>query len=187
MTFPSTVKDFTLFDFNKDSYVDLAVAAPDEVKTYFNDGSGTMNITESLFPPGDNEVIASDDLDNKGTSDVVVGNTTGTMVKINDVDGQTQEIQYLDSGATKVLVTEDLDGDGKKDLITATETGDNVIWTKDETGLFVDSGQSIFTWSTESIVTEDVNSDGCMDLIVTDCDGGEVTFINDCTGNFTVQ
>lgn len=186
-SFPSTVKDYTLFDFNKDGSVDLAVAAPNEVKTYFNDGTGSMNVTESLFPPGHNEVIASDDLDNKGTSDVLVGNTSGTLVKVNDADGQTEEVQYLDSGDTKVLVAEDFDGDGKKDLITATETGENVIWKKDETGLFVDTNQDIFTWGTEAIEAHDVNNDGCIDLVVTDSDGQTVTFINDCTGNFTVQ
>ena len=74
-------------------------------------------------------------------------------------------MQYLDSGDTKVLVAEDLDGDGKKDLITATETGENVIWKKDEAGLFVDTNQDIFTWGTEAILAHDVNNDGCIDLV----------------------
>ena len=96
-------------------------------------------------------------------------------------------MQYLDSGDTKVLVAEDLDGDGKKDLITATETGENIVWTKDEDGLYSDTGQSIFTWGTESIEIGDANNDGCPDLIVTDSNNLSVTFINDCSGNFTAQ
>jgi len=109
------------------------------------------------------------------------------VVKANDASGQTQELQYLDSGDTKVIVTEDLDGDGKKDLITATETGENIVWSKDANGLYTDTGQSIFTWGTESIETSDVNADGCPDLIVTDSNDVSVIFINDCSGNFTVQ
>ena len=146
-----------------------------------------MTAVESLFPPGQNKVIASDDLDSKGTSDVVVGNTSGTLVKVNDESGQTREIQQLDSGDTKVVVAKDLDGDGKKELITATETGENVIWKKDETGRFVDTNQAIFSRSTESIETGDINNDGCTDLIVKETDGNEVIFINDCAGNFTAQ
>ncbi|GEM_PF-3938998 len=186
-SFPSPVKDYTVFDFNKDGSVDIALAKSGEVLTYFNDGSGSMSITESLFPPGQNKVITSDDLDNKGASDVVVGNSSGTLVKSNDASGQTQEIQQLDSGDTKVVVATDLDGDGKKDLITASETGETVIWKKNETGQYVDSGQAIQTWGTESLKTEDVNHDGCIDLIVTDNTGYEVVFINDCAGNFTAQ
>ncbi len=185
--FPSNLKDFTLFDFNKDGYPDLALAESTEVRTYFNDGSAVMNETDSLFPPGDNNVIKSDDLDQKGTSDVVVGSSEGTLVKILDENGDTQELQFLESGDTKTMVTADLDGDGKQEIITSTDTGENVIWSKDEDGLFSDTAENVFTWGTESIMAQDVNEDGCIDLVITDDSGQEVVFINDCTGHFTLQ
>ena len=185
--FPVPVKDFSLFDFNKDGSIDIAIAGTNAIRTYFNNGIGTMSVSETVLPSGENKVIESDDLDNKGTSDVLVGNSEGTIIKVNDETGLTDEFQYLASGDTSVLLAADLTGDTRKEVITATESGENIIWIKDAEGLYVDTNQNVYTWGTQSIKAIDINMDGCMDLIITDGYDQNVVFMNDCNGNFTLQ
>ena len=133
------------------------------------------------------QVIESDDLDNKGTSDVLVGNSEGTIIKVNDETGVTDEFQYLESGDTSILLAADLAGDARKEVVTATVTGENIIWVKNADGQYVDSNQNVYTWGIQSIKTIDINLDGCMDLVVTDGHDQDIVFINDCNGNFTLQ
>lgn len=90
-----------------------------------------MSVSETVLPVGENKVIESDDLDNKGTSDVLVGNSEGTIIKVNNETGVTDELQYLASGDTTVLLAADLTGNSRKEVITATATGENIIWVKD--------------------------------------------------------
>lgn len=186
-TFPVPVKDFTLFDFNKDSSIDIAIAGVHAVRTYFNDGLGVMNATETVLPSGENKVIESDDLDNKGTSDVMIGNSEGTIIKVNDETGLTDEFQYLASGDTNILLATDLAGDARKEVVTATATGENIVWVKDADGQYIDSNQNVYTWGTQSIKAVDINTDGHMDLVIIDGYDQDIVFINDGNGNFTLQ
>ncbi len=185
-TWPSLIRDFTLFDFNRDGYMDLSLAGTGEVYTYFNNGDGVMSLTDVVFPPGQNHVIESDRMDAGNTSDILVGNTDGTFIKVNDETGQTVEYQYLNSGDTRILLTADVTGDGQNELITATETGETILWTKDETGLY-GTLQTLLTWGATSVRTVDVTKNGCPDLIVVDDYDQSVVFINDCNGFFTLQ
>jgi hypothetical protein len=185
-TWPSLIRDFTLFDFNRDGYMDLSLAGIEDVYTYFNNSNGVMNLTDVLFPPGQNHVIESDRMDAGDTSDILVGNTDGTFVKVNDATGQTVEYQYLNSGDTRILLTVDVTGDGLNELITVTITGETILWTKDETGLY-GAMQTLLTWGATSVRTVDVTENGCPDLIVMDDSDQAIVFINDCTGFFTLQ
>ena len=185
-TWPSLIKDFTLLDFNGDGYMDLSLAGINEVYTYFNVGNGVMNLAETFFPPGRNHVIHSDKMDTGDTSEIIVGNTRGTLIKVYDTSGLTEAYQNLASGNTQILLTVDVTGDGQKELITATITGEIDIWSKTEIGLY-HSLQRLHTPGITSIQSEDVTENGCPDLIVIDGNGNSIVFINDCNGFFTLK
>jgi hypothetical protein len=185
--FNGITKDFSISDFDLDGYIDIVLAQSTKIQTRINDGAGIFINQEELTLPGTNKVVKADDLDASGRSDVVIGNTEGMVVKKNDQEGETEELQVLESGDTNDVKMADFNGDGKKEIVTVTITGENLIWKKNEEGLFVDSGQNVWTYGTESLDIIDINDDDCLDITVTDQYGYQVVFINDCLGNFSVQ
>ncbi|HEX6187226.1 MAG TPA: FG-GAP-like repeat-containing protein [Pyrinomonadaceae bacterium] len=122
-------------DFNKDNFLDLAVANTDShnVSILKGDGLGSFgsatNFPANSFPLS----ISSGDFDGDGKLDLAVGaNSTGDRISIlrGDDTGQFSAPSSFSAGSGPYdLVGGDLNGDGSSDLAVANASSNNVsVW-----------------------------------------------------------
>jgi hypothetical protein len=181
------------FDANGDGHLDLIIASGSiefgafssfyQDRLYLNDGNGNFIKTLQYFSPTPTSFVLSQDLDQDGFADLIIGTRgipfaygipAGIQIWKNDGKGSFHEITssfgksiqslgMLTSGALA-----DLDGDGKVELILAGEwtpiyvfeiTKNQLIDKTAEYGLAETGG----LWN--CLLVEDINGDGKPDII----------------------
>jgi hypothetical protein len=173
-------------DFNGDGHLDVVFAefGNQATRVHFNNGSGA----DPVFTAGDfadlgdpairGDSIATGDIDNNGSIDVVLG-VRGDFVKVfrNDGFGNFSAAEDvtdpLGAGAFRArsVLLGDLDQDGDLDLVAAREEGDTRVYLNNGSGTFgtpqsVAGGVSNNLSAPDSADLGDVDGDGLLDLII---------------------
>lgn len=181
-------------DLNGDNWQDLATIGQTygEVVIYLNDGIGGFAKQEVdsgiLFL----NALVIKDLDNNGSSDlVVIGQHSIDLYRNNGSASFTKEHILTTSTSPNVLEcmhleTADMNNDGKPDLITA-ETIGGVIYYNDGTGTFTPQ-----TFTSEQLITRlihvvDVNNDGFKDVVVQHSTGDVKLYTNNGDETFQLE
>jgi len=175
------------------------------VKLYFNDGQGGFNQvndepTDTPFEGVYRGSIAFSDVDNNGTSDVVITGENELDIKISKLylnDGQgnfTEDTTVPFEGIYRGSIAfSDVDNNGGSDLLITGENNSDIKISK----LYLNDGQGNFTEDTtvpfegvyrSSIAFSDVDSNGSLDLVITGETQSEERiaelYLNDGQGNF---
>jgi hypothetical protein len=187
------LRDMVVGDIDGDRNVDWVIGTQgDGVKVLKNDGSGVFRIWQAI---GSKEVyvraVDLGDVDSDGDLDLLYG-SVGNRIYLNDGNGS-----FSDSGQdlgdhylTQVVKFADLNGDGHLDFVQGNrifedyDSADRVFF-NNGSGVFVDSGQRLGSWSTMDIDLGDVDKDGDLDLVsVCPLNGVNKLYLNDGQGFF---
>ncbi|WP_425393065.1 Kelch repeat-containing protein [Ekhidna sp.] len=167
--------------YNDDQFLDVAVVGwdngtDDRIRIFFGDGNGDFPSFIDL-DPGDNthpESISSDDFNDDGFDDLVIGNRESHQVNVYLADGlggfgtpQVFEVDWL--YATNIALA-DVNNDGHEDIATGSIYGSNNrgrlnIFLNDGTGNFIDQGTPPSSPYIENLYPIDINQDGNIDFL----------------------
>jgi hypothetical protein len=132
LTVGSTPEGLVAGDFNKDGFVDLAVANADSnnVSILKGDGLGGFGAATNFLAGSFPTPIASGDFDNDGNLDLAVGsNQTGDRISILRGDGTGQfaaPASFSAGSGPYELAARDLNGDNRSDLVVANASTNDV-------------------------------------------------------------
>ena len=185
----SPVTSIVISDFNNDAHLDLAMTSNSGgVAVRFGNGSGSFNDTPKVTRALGPLLLAIDDFNRDGISDVVAaGRDSGTVVPLaGDGQGSFFQTPTHSSGVnTFSIALADFNSDGKLDSVTANENTNSVsVRFGDGTNAFGNANNFAVGTRPFWVGTGDFNSDNKPDIVTANFLAGLSILINDGTGNF---
>lgn len=112
--------------------------------------------------------LATGDVNNDGSPDLVAATRSANHVFFNDGTGQLSDSgQRLGDAFTIDVALGDLDADGDLDIFAAnSNAAPNRVWLNDGSGSFVDSGARLGQQTSKSVELGDIDNDGDLDAVV---------------------
>jgi hypothetical protein len=177
----SDIRDIFSADLNNDGFKELIVSSYNDNKVmwYENVNGDLQNKIPHILSADLNIPISiySNDLDNDGYNDIVVGSEYGSKVvwfrNLGNNNFSDEIVVGESIGMPKSVVAEDIDKDGDIDIVAAVRSPGAVkVFLNNGDGTFGDT-QTIYTGSYDitKVVLFDTDNDGLLDIISGQSDG----------------
>ena len=172
-------------------------AEPDAV--WMNDGHGVFKDSGQVLGDSSGLDVSLGDLDGDGDLDAFVANGDPLRARdepnevwLNDGHGIFHTSgQDLGNALSQAVALGDLDGDADLDAFVANggpeilEGQPDEVWMNDGSGMFINSGQQLGSFSSFGAALADFHEDGTLDVFVAGYQGGNRLWLNDGRGIFT--
>ena len=169
-------EDIGIADFDLDGDLDIIVVSEDDKvnELYLNNGDGTFSDGGDRIPvTGTSNSVVVFDVNQDGTSDIIIGNNGQNNLLINDGKGyfNDESIDRLGSfvDTTQDITLADIDNDGDQDLLIGNEDANRIL-INDGNGFFKDQSTDRLPYrvepeETREVVVADIDNDGDLDIL----------------------
>ncbi len=162
-----------VLDYDYDFRNDVAVAGPDGLRLYRNNGRGFDDVTPQTRLPSELTKRSYQglwvlDLESDGDLDLIAGSSEPIVLQ-NNSDGTFQRVRGFEKiEGLKHFQAADLDEDGDSDAVLLDADGKVHFFSNERGGLYVEKSLTTDLAEVRAFTIGDIGSDGKLDVIVVD-------------------